>query len=319
VKRLIPYLALLALAPAVLPACNSAEAQITNRIQITLDECKAGEGELHKVTFEEGDPFEIYRVLCDQPITDVGTYDLNGEGTVGPYKFQFRQNVKENRWTLGRVTWPEMDEAANYFKQADKADAEYKRIDESLATAMGQAPQIGDIKAKRMKYLMEWRKLHKGKLDTNPTSLGVAEAFYKEGIALAQKDGDKDLEARMRLMVITYWDGKRSVADDAAAPNPQWREWEEAAVKAIEKEAKDARKAGDKKLQAEKLKEAAKRRKSIPDVEAEQNKLKAVWAERAKALLAVECTEIKAASGLLPKDPDLKKEFLAAQSLVTCP
>ena len=317
-KRLTLLLALLAVAPA-LTACNTPEKQITSRIQITLDECKAAEGEIYKVTFVEGDPYDIYRVLCDQPITEVGTFDLNGEGVVGPYRFQFRQNVKENRWTLGRVTWPEMDEAANYFKQDGKADAEYKRIDERLSVAMGQAPQISDIKAKRMHYLMEWRRLHKGKLDTNPTSLGVAEAFYKEGIAMAQKDGDTDLEARMRLMVIQYWDAKRQVADDAAAPNPQWREWEEAAVKAIEKEAKDARKAGDKKLQAEKLKEAAARRKSIPDVEKTQNELKAVWAERAKALLAVECAEIKAAGGVLPKDPDLKEEYLAAQSLVTCP
>lgn len=316
-KRLTPLL--LALVPWVLPACSNAEAQITNRIQIALDECKDSPEDVYELTFEEGEPYPIYKVLCSEPITDVGTFELNGEGKVGPYKFQFRQNVKEDRWTLGRVTWPEMDEAANYFKQDGKADAEYKRIDELLAIAMGQAPQISDIKLQRMKYLMEWRRLHKGKLDKEPTSLGVAEAFYKEGIALAQKDGDRDLEAAIRLMVIEYWDKKRSVADEAAAPNPQWREWEEAAVKAIEKEAKDARKKGDKKLAAEKLKEADKRRKSIPQVEKEQNELKAKWAVKAKALLAVECKEIKAASGLLPKDPDLKKEFLAAQSLVTCP
>lgn len=317
-KRLIPVLSLLAVLPS-LPACNNAETQITNRIQITLDECKRSEGEFHSVTFEEGDPYPIYRVLCDQPITNVGTYELNGEGTVGPYKFQFRQNVKENRWTLGRVTWPELDEAANYFKQEGKTDAEYKRIDECLATAMGQAPQIADLKALRMQYLMERRQLQTGKTDTNPTSLGVAEAFYKEGIALAQKDADKDLEARLRLMVIRYWDAKRSVADDAATPNPQWLEWEEAAVKAVEKEAKDARKAGDKKLAAEKLVEADKRRKSIPKLEEEQNALRAKWAVKAKELLAVECAEIKAAAALLPKDPDLKDEFLAARTLVTCP
>jgi hypothetical protein len=313
------HLFVLAISAVALPACSNPEAQITNRIQIALDDCKAADGETYNVSFDDGDPYPIYSVLCELPVTDVGIVELDGVGSVGPYRFYFRQNVKEDRWTLARVKWPDLEEASNYFKQAEKGDAEFTRIDELMAKAMVEAPQIADVPYKRMKYLMEWRKQKKGKADTNPTSLGVAEAFYKEGLALAQKNGDKDLEARMRLMVINYWDHKRTVAEDAAAPNSQWREWEQAAVKAIRKEAKDAKKAGNAKLAKEKRKEADYRWKSIPDEEAKQQVLKDMWAERAKTFKAVECTEIKAGSTLLPKDPALKKKWLGVSTLTDCP
>ena len=303
-----------------LTACSSADTQITNRIQLELEACLRAEGPMHDVLFEDGDPYPIYKALCDQPVTDVGTAEeINGEGRVGPYRFQFRQRVSEGRWILARVTWPELDEAQNTLRQAGKTDADYVKIDELLGKAEASAPMIPGIKVRRLEMAVERRKQAKGKADKDPTSLGVAEPYYKEALASAKKLGDPDLEARLRLLVINYWDQKRAAADEYSVPSGTTAEWETAAIKAVQNEAKEAKKARNMKLYKDKMAEIEKRKKeSVENTKtlAEESKK---FAARADELKKVQCAEIQAASPVIPKDEDLKKEMRALAEMVTCP
>ena len=319
-SRIAPQIALSCLIVPLALGCASDEKLITTKVQFELDACKRAEGATHEVKFETGPPYVIDKSLCETPVTNVRITDkINGHAEVGPYDFELRQNVDDGRWLLTRVTWPELDQARNIDTLSSPSEDDLRKADELLAKAEQDAPKIAEVKTLRLKSLLIRRKQANKSKETDRSGLGVAEDYFAKASAAAKEQGNADLELSLRLQVINYLDRYRTLADESSTVSEQSGEWDEAAVKAIRQEARDAKKAGNNELAKQKEAEAVQREKD--NVKAAEQRVKDAETMKSVAaqLLARECKELAPAKALTGANADLRAELDALVTGASCP
>lgn len=317
-RALTPLAAAAALV-SLAAGCGSDETLIKNRVQMELDACKAHDQALYAVPMDSGKPYEIYKSLCDQPMGELKFEDqIYATVPVGPYQFKMRKNTSDGRWHLTQVSWPALDDARSALTWESISDEDYKRILELLTQAEAQAPTIEEIKLTRLGILLRQRKTVDKTNDADPAGLGPADAYYKASVAAATEQNNPDLNARLRLAVIDYYDQYRQTAEEFSVPSESAAEFEAAAIKAVENEVEEAKKAGNEALVKQKLAEIEERKKEMEVNAAQRVKDAARMAELTKLLTARECAEIQAITVVKPNDSELSAQVINTSTLVNC-
>jgi len=300
-------------------ACASDEQLIVNRAQLELDACKRAETETFEVKFETGSPYVIYRSLCDSPVTNIRIKEkIDGNADVGPYNLQLRKNLDDGCWLLTGVSWPEFDQARSLDSLDSPADSDFDKAEQLLAQAETDAPKIAEIKELRLKFLLQRRKATKKAAETDKTSLGDAQPYFDQATAAATEQSNPDLNLRLRLQVLNYYDRFRQIAEDSSTPSEQSAEWDVASVKAIRQEANDAKKAGNDKLYKEKMAEAEQREKDNVKAAEQRQKDADAMVTLAAQLKLRQCKELTAARAVTTASADLRAQLDGFSSL-GCP
>lgn len=306
-RRLTQAAALLLL-PTLL-ACASEEEKVQRKVEQELSQCQAAEGTTWDIKFETGPAYTIYREFCAAPVWNIKFSEkINATADAGPYTYQLRQNTSDGRWLLTGVAWTELDRARSIDTLDDPADSDLENAERFLAAAEAEAPNIDEIKLLRLKFLLLQRKRTNKKNEADKSTLGVAEAYYKQATE-ATASSDPDLALALHLQVLAYYDRFRQLAEESATPSAQTGEWQAAAVKAVRIEAEDAKKAGNMELYKKKLAEAEEREKENAADAVQREEDAKVMGELAKKLKARQCEVLSAARAVNATDSSLKNQL----------
>lgn len=295
---------------ALVLGCASDSKMIENKISLELEGCRAASGDTYEVRFEFGAPYLLAKSLCDTKVTDVVITDqINATAKAGPYIFSLRKNTKDQRWSITRVSWPELDQVRSIKTFDTISDADLKTADGLLATAEKKAPRFAEIKLTRLELLLMQRKRANKTGEPDRSTLGVAAPYYEEAVKAAEAQKNPDLNLQLRLLVIGYYDRYRDLAHGSSEVSESASDWEVGAIKAIQNDADAAKAAKDDKTYEAKLAEIEQRQKELEANKIRRQEEAKIMTALTVALTKRECDEIAKAKGLTPSIADLKDEL----------
>ncbi len=312
----------LAAAAALSTACGSDATLIQNRVQMEVDACKAASTPSFEVKFGANSSYAIDTALCKEHTLQPAVLDdeITAHVNLGPYQFNLRKNLSEGRWFIHQVKWAELDEARSILTWDNISDSDYKRAIDLFTKAETQAPALEEPRLSKLDILLLHRKKANKDNDPEPAGLGPElQAYFAQCLKAAADHKNPDLDARVRTRVIQWYDDYRQTAEEFSIPSESAAEYERGAIKAIQNEADEAKKAKNDALFQEKMAEIEQREKEMVLNAAQRIKDAERMRVLADALKARQCAEIQAAATSNPTSADLKTELNAARTLITCP
>jgi hypothetical protein len=302
-------------------ACGSDETLIMNKVTMELDACKAATTPTHEVTILGTKSYSMETSVCKMATAgEVKLIDkMYADVPAPPYLFKLRKNMSDSRWFINQIKWPELDEARHILTWDTLSKADYDKALELFTKAEKQAPHLEEIPLAKLEILLKRRRNANKDKDPDPAGLGpVLKAYYAEVVKRASDQDNPDLNAKVRLTIIRYFDDYRVAAEEASVPSATAADWERGAIKALENDLEEAKKNKDEAETKRITEEIAVREKEMPENQKRREANAEIMAGRAKALKKYQCAELRGLAGVTPTNADLKTEVGSAKALLDC-